>query len=163
MICTDTVGRVTNDIRLEKTKKDDDCVKFGLAVHKGYGEHKKTVFFECIAYEEIARRMAKAGVRKGSLIQISGDFDPVVYQKKDGTKGQSLNIKLYDWHYVSTGGPSAADKNEESPDLTNQEESVSPVESNRPILNETAHQTVYQQIGQQTIKIIDLDAERLPL
>ena len=61
----------------------------------------------------------KGKVRKGSLIQISGTFNPSAFERKggNGETGYSLNITVSDWAYVpgtSSINQDNANENEES-------------------------------------------------
>ena len=50
--------------------------------------------------------MIRAGVKKGSAIEIVGDLSISHYDKADGTgKEVSVNINLYDWEYALSNAP----------------------------------------------------------
>ncbi len=75
-----------------------------MAVNKGYGEQEHANFYQCILFGKAAERLSKAGVKKGSLLFITGDLDLVEYTRKaDGSKGMIPKITVYEWNYVPTG------------------------------------------------------------
>lgn len=98
-----TMGRVTADFELHEGTKGGHFTNFNLAVSKGFGEKKHTVFLEIKAYDAEAKRLKAAKVKKGSFIKIVGDLDTREFSRKDGSKGLALDVKLLDWSYVGSG------------------------------------------------------------
>ena len=113
-----TIGRVTTDIELREGSKGGIYTKFSLAVPKGFGEKKHTVFLDVTAFYAEAKRLEAAKVKKGSQIQIVGDLDVVEFTRKDKSKGMSLEVRLLDWSYVSGGKNSEkqTEKEEKKPE-----------------------------------------------
>ena len=113
-----TIGRVTADFELREGSKGGTYTKFSLAVPKGFGEKKHTVFLDVTAFQAEAKRLEAAKVKKGSQIQIVGDLDVVEFTRKDTSKGMSLEVRLLDWSYVSGGKNSEkqAEKEEKKPE-----------------------------------------------
>lgn len=113
-----TIGRVTVDIKLREGSKGGTYTKFSLAVPKGFGEKKHTVFLDVTAFHAEAKRLEAAKVKKGSQIQIVGDLDVVEFTRKDKSKGMSLEVRLLDWSYVSGGknNEKQAEKEEKKPE-----------------------------------------------
>ena len=111
MISINTVGRVTADIEAKDGKNGARYAKFSIAVPKGYGDKKHTIFFDVIAFDHVAKRLEAAGVKKASYIFVTGDLDVVEFTRKDGTKGQKNEIELHSWSYVNGG--KGSEKSEE--------------------------------------------------
>ena len=113
-----TIGRVTVDIKLREGSKGGTYTKFSLAVPKGFGEKKHTVFLDVTAFHAEAKRLEAAKVKKGSQIQIVGDLDVVEFTRKDKSKGMSLEVRMLDWSYVSGGknNEKQAEKEEKKPE-----------------------------------------------
>lgn len=113
-----TIGRVTADFELREGSKGGTYTKFSLAVPKGFGEKKHTVFLDVTAFQGEAKRLEAAKVKKGSQIQIVGDLDVVEFTRKDKSKGMSLEVRLLDWSYVSGGknNEKQAEKEEKKPE-----------------------------------------------
>lgn len=95
-----TIGRVTADFELREGTKGGHYTTFSIAVPKGFGEKKHTVFLEVKAYDTEATRLKAAKVKKGSLIRIVGDLDVREFTRKDESKGMALDVRLLDWSYV---------------------------------------------------------------
>lgn len=97
-------GRVTADLELQTSSNGTEYIQFNVAVNKGYGEQEHTNFYQCVLFGKAAERLSKAGVKKGSLLFITGDLDLVEYTRKaDGSKGMIPKITVYEWNYVPTG------------------------------------------------------------
>ena len=65
-----------------------------------------------MGFRAIAERLIAAKVKKGSQLLISGDFDVVTFERKDGSKGTVNKVILQDWEFVS-GSKNNEDKAEE--------------------------------------------------
>lgn len=87
------------------------ALTFGLAVNKGYGEHERPNFFSCVLYGEAAQRLTDAGVKKGSLITITGDLELETFKRNDGSEGWRAKVTLYDWRYAHTSKPKNTPQN----------------------------------------------------
>lgn len=109
MIHITTIGGVTADIELKESTNGAPYLSFDLAVTKGYGANKHTVYLQVWAFSTIAERIVAANVRKGSQLMISGDLDVVEFERKDGSKGMANKVILQDWQFVGSG------KNNEKP------------------------------------------------
>ena len=112
MIHMTTVGGVTADIEGKESANGATYLSFDLAVTKGYGTSRHTVYLQVWAFRAIAERLIAAKVKKGSQILISGDFDVVTFERKDGSKGTVNKVILQDWEFVS-GSKNNEDKAEE--------------------------------------------------
>lgn len=97
-------GRVTADLEIQTSSNGTAYIQFNVAVNKGFGEQEHANFYQCILFGKAAERLSKAGVKKGSLLFITGDLDLVEYTRKaDGSKGMIPKINVYEWSYVPTG------------------------------------------------------------
>ena len=97
-------GRVTADLELQTSQNHTEYVQFNVAVNKGFGEQEHPNFYQCVLFGKAAERISKAGVKKGSLLFITGDLDLVEYTRKsDGSKGIIPKITVYEWNYIPTG------------------------------------------------------------
>lgn len=99
-------------------------MQFGLAVNKGYGEHEKPNFFSCVLYGEAAQRLTDAGVKKGSLITITGDLELETFKRNDGSEGWRAKVTLYDWRYAHTSKPKNTPENTPESDESNEKECI---------------------------------------
>lgn len=112
-----TFGRVTADLELKTSQnaKNTTYVQFSIAVDKGYGEKEHTVFYQCILYGIQAERIMNAGVKKGSLIFITGDLDISEFTRSDNSKDHMPRITLYDWCYAPMSKPRSVDNPDNKP------------------------------------------------
>ena len=75
-------GRVTADLEIQTSSNGTAYIQFNVAVNKGFGEQEHANFYQCILFGKAAERLSKAGVKKGSLLFITGDLDLVKKRRK---------------------------------------------------------------------------------
>lgn len=123
MIHMITVGGVTADIEGKESANGATYLSFDLAVTKGYGTSRHTVYLQVWAFRAIAERLIAAKVKKGSQLLISGDFDVVTFERKDGSKGTVNKVILQDWEFVggSKNNEDEAEGKKSQPKVTYQE------------------------------------------
>lgn len=101
MLQLTAIGRLTKDPEIKQNKKGKDFVVFDLAVNKGYGENQTTTYVSCCAGNFLVSPLSKA--KKGSLISITGDLSTELYQKKDGSTGESIKCLISSFYYIPVG------------------------------------------------------------
>lgn len=95
------IGRVTADLLLQESTNKTPYVRFDIAENIGYGETKRTQYYQVWAWAGNAKHLIKRKVKKGSLIWLTGSLELVPYTKKDGvTKDKLLKVALDNWDYV---------------------------------------------------------------
>lgn len=78
---------------------------FSLGEHIGYGHRARTQYYQVWARGDVMRRLQKAGVKKGSLLWVSGSLELEEYTRKDGvTRDKGLRLELSDWGFVPGQG-----------------------------------------------------------
>lgn len=98
------IGRVTKDLEIQTTTSGKQYISFDVAENKGFGENARTQFHRCTIWgEEPSNRIAKAGVKKGSLIHIVGDQDISAFKRASGDIDAQSNITVWHWEYVPGG------------------------------------------------------------
>lgn len=98
------MGRVTADLEIQTSTNGTDYIQFNVAVNKGFGEQEHPNFYQCVLFGKATERISKAGVKKGSLLFITGDLDLVEFTRKaDSSKGMIPKVTVYDWNYVPAG------------------------------------------------------------
>ena len=100
-----TIGRVTADMELQWSVNQNAYVRFGLAENIGYGETARTQFLQVWAWGDDAKRLIQRGVKKGSLIWVSGQLELEAYKKQDGTTDKRLKVMLDNWGFIAAGKP----------------------------------------------------------
>ena len=99
MLTVTATGRVTADLESRQSQKGNNYVRFYLAVNKGFGETAATVYLPCSLFGEQADRIVRAKVKKGSYLEIVGDFDLSKY-KKDDKEILMPKVSVYSWAYI---------------------------------------------------------------
>lgn len=98
-----TAGWVSTKVEMKTSKGGMSYTGFDISVQQGYGDDQTNIFYECIAFGQLAERIVNAKVKKGSHIAVTGEFSMKQITRKDGTIGSKNKIKLYDWSYMPTG------------------------------------------------------------
>lgn len=88
------MGRLVKDPELRKTNSDVSFSTFTLAVDNRMREAdgtRGTIFIDCRVYREQAESLVK-NTRKGSRIAVDGSLNQRNFERKDGTKGKSIEV-----------------------------------------------------------------------
>ena len=88
------VGRLVKDPELRKTNSDISVATFTIAVDNTIKEQdgtRGTLFLDCRVYRDQADNMAKF-TRKGSKVAVDGSLNQRNFERRDGTKGKSIEI-----------------------------------------------------------------------
>lgn len=102
-------GRVANEPELKQTPAGKAVVTFSVAVNKWKGQSAGTVgeFFEVVAWEKIAERVAKF-FPKGSLIYVAGELEQQRWEDKNtGLSRSKIILRARD---VKFAGDKTAEK-----------------------------------------------------
>lgn len=103
------VGRLTADPEVMTSKNGNAYCRFSIAVNS-IGEDKAN-FFNCVAFNKTAENMGRF-VSKGSQIGVDGSLSQSTYERKDGTKASSVDIRCNTVAFLdskgSRGGASAS-------------------------------------------------------
>ena len=67
--------------------------EFSLAVKSGYGERQNTFWVRCQMWN---RAKLAEYLSKGSRVVVSGELNLREFDKKDGSRGQSLELRVAD-------------------------------------------------------------------
>jgi single-strand DNA-binding protein len=88
-------GNLGQDAEIKETSTGKVVVKFSMPVSTGFGDKKETNWLNCSWFGDRAVKVAQYMV-KGSLIGVSGEFQPRKYAAKDGTEKVSLDLNVRD-------------------------------------------------------------------
>ena len=113
-----TFGHVTNDIVLKQSQNDTPYVCFYLKEHLGNGQAQT---FQVWAWGDLAKHITRIGVRKGSLIWISGTL-----QLTDCTIDQGARKTKRMKVYLSTCGYVYGRQSKQPEDTCNEMASLTP-------------------------------------
>lgn len=90
-------GNLTSDVKNISPK----VVSFSIAVNAGYGEKRKTTYFNCVAFsfnfhEKVWPVLAE--LKKGTCLGVRGDFETNSYENKKGEKVTSLQLVVKEFN-----------------------------------------------------------------
>lgn len=85
------IGRLGKDPVSRNTKTGNAMCSFTVAVDSGYGDSKKTDWYSVSAFGKTAENCSKF-TRKGSLVCVTGALHLGVFEGKDGTQKNNLEI-----------------------------------------------------------------------
>ena len=103
------ICRPTRDPEFRTSPSGVIFTTLDVAVTKGFGDKEHPNYFRAYCKNDMAQRVINAGVKKGSLIYITGDLDIRPFTRKDGSTGTANEITVFDWGYVNTGKPKSED------------------------------------------------------
>lgn len=93
-------GRLGNDPNLRSTQGGTSVCGFNLAVDRGYGDKKKTLWLSVEAWGKTAEAVSRL-VSKGKRVQVSGELDIDEWEsngeKKSRTKIVANKIDIIDF------------------------------------------------------------------
>ena len=94
------VGRAGRDAEQRFTPQGKAVTQFSVAVDIGYGDNKKTQWYEVVCWERTAEICAQY-VKKGSKVLCDGVVELNEYTAKDGTPKASLRLTARDVRFLS--------------------------------------------------------------
>lgn len=92
------MGRLTDDITLQKSSNDKVYAKFTIAVNRKL-DKEKTDFINCVAFGKVAETIQKY-TEKGNRLIVSGELNLDSYTNKDGKTIQTTTIVINDFYFV---------------------------------------------------------------
>lgn len=94
-------GRFVADPELAETASGISVVTFRLANERGYGENKKTNFFNCVAWRNTAESIANF-FKKGKQILVVGELQTRSYEDNEGKKRIVTDILVKEFYFCDT-------------------------------------------------------------
>lgn len=96
-------GRTTKDVELRYSQDNKPIARFSIAVDRGWGDNKKTSFFNVVAFGKTAESIEK-NVKKGTKIAIRCEAEQNDYTDNNGITHRSVNFILNDWEFCESKG-----------------------------------------------------------
>ena len=84
-------GNLTKDVELRYTTNDKAYSKFSIANNEGYGENKKTNFFNCTLFGKSAESLNRF-LTKGQKVLITGRVELGKFTDKEGIERITIDI-----------------------------------------------------------------------
>lgn len=122
------IGRITSDLDLKTSEKNNSYVRFDIVENIGNGPTLHAQYFQVCAWNEDAKRLVNAKAKQGSLIWVSGSLELEPYTKRDGiTIDKRMKIMLDNWGFVPVGNSKYLRKGQAktSPDMALPQETES--------------------------------------
>jgi len=91
-------ARLARDPELRETPNGTPICELTLPNDTGYGDHKLTTWWQCSVWGKRGETAAKH-LKKGDWVAITGVPQLRKYEKRDGTQGSSLEVKVSDWGF----------------------------------------------------------------
>lgn len=86
-------GRLGADAELRTTQGGTQVLGFRVANDTGYGDRKTTQWVDCSLFGDRGAKLAEYLV-KGKQVVVTGELSLREYQKRDGTQGSTLNVRV---------------------------------------------------------------------
>ncbi len=84
-------GNLGTDPEMRSTQNGVNVANFSVAVSRGWGENKKTEWYNVVAWKTLAETAEKY-LKKGSKVLVEGEMETRSWDKDDGTKGYSTEL-----------------------------------------------------------------------
>lgn len=131
LLKTQIIGNLTRDPKSVQTQNGKSFVAFSVAVNQGSGQYERTDYVEVAVFgnqDDACMRF----LSKGRQVYCDGDLELRSYDKKDGSKGYSLNLRASNVQFL--GSKDDRQQSEQQPvDNSNQSTAMPP---NAPSLDE---------------------------
>jgi single-strand DNA-binding protein len=93
-------GRVGADAELRTTQSGEKVLSFRVANDIGFGDRRTTQWVDCSMWGKRAESVANY-VKKGDKITVSGELKLEEFQRRDGTPGSKLAVRVNDLDLAS--------------------------------------------------------------
>lgn len=87
-------GHLGQDAELRQIN-DTSVLNFSVANNIGYGDKKKTLWVSCALWGVRAEKLQPM-LTTGTSVMVYGQLDLVNFEKKDGTEGFKLSVRVND-------------------------------------------------------------------
>jgi len=116
------VGRAGHAAEARFTAQGVQVTTFSLAVDRGYGDKKKTVWLRVTCWRKLAE-IAAQYVTKGKLLWVDGEIDVSCYQAKNGEHRASLELTARNVKFLGgKGGQGPAQSQDDVAPMVDEEE-----------------------------------------
>lgn len=109
------VGRTTRDIELRYTtgEKQTAVAKFSIATDSGYGDNKKTNFFNMTAWGKTAETLEKYA-KKGTKLILECQAVQNQYTDKNGNNVNTVDFTVLNFEFAESRSASQQNNNAQS-------------------------------------------------
>lgn len=93
-------GNLGRDPEAQYTDTGKFILKFSIAVQSGWGDSKKTEWYDCVAWEKTGEVLNEY-IGKGSRIQVRGDFKQEFWIGKDKEAKGKIVVTVKEFQFLS--------------------------------------------------------------
>ena len=98
------VGRIGRDAENRHTQNGTAVAGFPLAVDVGFGDNKQTLWLDSSLWGKRAEGGLVQYLVKGQQVYVAGEIGTREYQKRDGTPGFAVTLKIAELDLVGGQG-----------------------------------------------------------
>lgn len=95
-------GRLGADGELRSTQSGEKVLGFRVANDVGFGDRKTTQWVDCSIWGRRAEALAQH-LTKGKAVVISGEVTLREFEKRDGTRGAGLSVRVNEIDFTGGG------------------------------------------------------------
>ena len=117
-------GRLTRDAETRYLQNGTAVLSFSVANNTGYGDKQKTNYFDCALFGKRAEGKLAEYMKKGQEVGVVGELSLNTYQKKDGTQGASLQVRVNDVDLIGSKGSQNEPQQQSAPPMPDDFEST---------------------------------------
>lgn len=88
-------GNLGRDAEVKTVGQHTLC-EFSVAVKSGFGDREQTMWVRCNMWGQRAESKLVQWLTKGKGVAVTGELSMREYDKKDGTRGYSLEVRVVD-------------------------------------------------------------------
>lgn len=92
-------GNLVRDFSLKTTNTGKSIGKMTVAINKGWGDNKKTIYLDVDVWGKTAEACQRLG--KGSKVIVRGDMDEDKWEDREGNKRSKLKLVAQEVEFVS--------------------------------------------------------------
>lgn len=95
------LGRLARDPEVRYTQSGKAVASFSLAINEGYGENKKVVFINIVAWDKLAETVGNH-LSKGRQIMAEGRIQTRTYDDKNGQKRYVTEVVMVNMEFLGS-------------------------------------------------------------
>lgn len=119
-------GNLGRDAEVKTVGQHTLC-EFSVAVKSGFGDREQTMWIRCNMWGQRAESKLVQWLTKGKGVAVTGELSMREYDKKDGTRGYSLEVRVVD--VTLTGSESG---NQSQPQARPPQQQTAPKQTQQP-------------------------------
>lgn len=118
------VGRIGRDAEQRYTQSGTAVAGFPVAVDVGFGDNKQTLWLDCSLWGKRAEGGLIQYLTKGQQVHVVGEIGTREFQKRDGTAGFAVTLKIVEIDLAGGGGQQAPQQSFQQPQQQAQHDNI---------------------------------------